>query len=88
MFCISMYSEGINTKLHPHYKTKCAYILKLIIFYHGYIYRISVCFIFLHTMKVSILNYTCITKPSVHSYILELIIFYHGYIYRFLNGNC
>ena len=32
MFCISMYSEGISTKLHQHYMTKCSYMLKLIIF--------------------------------------------------------
>ena len=23
MFCISIYNEGINTKLHLHYNTKC-----------------------------------------------------------------
>ena len=32
MFCISMYSEGISTKLHQHYMTKYSYMLKLIIF--------------------------------------------------------
>ena len=31
IFCISMYSEGINTKLHQHYMTKSSYMLKLII---------------------------------------------------------
>ena len=40
--------------------------MKLNIFYHGYIYRISVCFVFPYTMKVSILNYICTTRPSVH----------------------
>ena len=55
------------------------HILKLIIFYHGYIYRISVCFVFPCTVKVSIPNYTCTIRPSVH---LEIDHFYHGYIYR------
>ena len=31
MFCISIYSEGINTKLHLDYMTKSSYMLKLII---------------------------------------------------------
>ena len=48
------------------YKTKCSYILKLIIFYHGYVYRISVCFVFPSTVKVSTRNYTRTTTPSVH----------------------
>ena len=34
--------------------------------YHGYIYRISVCFVFPRTVKVSIRNCTCNTRPSVH----------------------
>ena len=42
------------------------YILKLIMFYHGYIYRISVCFVFPCTVKVSIPNYTCTIRPTVH----------------------
>ena len=35
-------------------------------FYHGYIYRISVCFVIPCTVKVSIRNYTCTKKPTVH----------------------
>ena len=41
MFCISMYSEGTNTKLYQHYNTNCT-SLKLIIFimviYTGFLY--------------------------------------------------
>ena len=55
------------------------YILKLIIFYHGYIYRISVCLVFACTVKILILNYTCTTRPSVyleidHSFIMVIYI--------------
>ena len=44
IFCISMYSEGINTKLHLDYKGKCT-SWNWSFFYHGYIYRISVYFV-------------------------------------------
>ena len=66
MFCISMYSEGTY-----QYETTPAlydqvYILKLVIIYHGYIYRISICFVFPRTVKVSIRNYTWTIRASVH----------------------
>ena len=59
------------------------YIMKLNIFYHGYIYRISVCFIFAYTMKVSILNYTFTTRPSVHLEIdhFFIMVIYTGFPY-------
>ena len=56
------------------------YILKLILFYHGYIYWISVSFVFPCTVKVSIRNYTWTIRASVHLEIDHF--FYHGYIYR------
>ena len=65
MFFIFKYSEGINTKLHLHYKSKYILILKKIIFYQGYIYRISVCFVFPSTVKVSIQNFTCTIRASI-----------------------
>ena len=65
MFFIFKYSEGINTKLHLHYKSKYILILKKIIFYQGYIYRISVCFVFPSTVKVSIRNFTCTIRASI-----------------------
>ena len=56
------------------------YIVKIDhFFYHGYIYRISVCFVFNCTVKVSIRNYTSTITATVH---LEIDHFYHGYIYR------
>ena len=64
MFCIFKYREGIDTKLHLDYKASINF--KLIIFYHVYIYRVSVCFVFPCTVKVSIRNYACTTRPSVH----------------------
>ena len=57
MFCICKYSEGINTKLYLHIKQSID--LEKDHFYHGYIYNISVCFVFASTVKVSIRNYTC-----------------------------
>ena len=65
MFFISKYRKGVDATLHLHYKTKHRF-WKRSFFYHGYIYRISVCFVFPYTMKVSILNYTCNTTPSAH----------------------
>ena len=41
-------------------------------FYQGYIYRISVCFVFASTVKVSIQNYTCTLNKAL---ILKKIIF-------------
>ena len=78
MFCISIYNEGINTKLHLHYKTKCT-SWNWSFFNHGYIYKISVCFVFPCTVKVPIRNYTSTITPTVH---LKIDHFYHGYIYR------
>ena len=52
-------------------------------FYHGYIYRISVCFVFPRTVKVSIRNYTCNTRPSVHLEIdhFLIMVIYTGFPY-------
>ena len=41
------------------------YILKKITFYHGYIYRNSLCLVFLSTVKVSIRNYTWTIRTSI-----------------------
>ena len=80
MFRIPAYSEGINTKLYLHYKTKCT-SWNWLFFYHGYIYRISVCFVFPCTVKVSVRNYTSTIWPSVAT-CWNWSFFYHGYIYR------
>ena len=77
MFCISMYSEGINTKLYLHYKSDPVYILKLIIFL-SWLYIQDLCFVFPCTVKVSIPNYTCTIRPSVH---LEIDHFFIMVIY-------
>ena len=65
IFCISMYSESINKKLHHRYMTMCT-SWNWSFFYHGYIYRISVSFVFPCTVKVLIRNYTCTIRPSAH----------------------
>ena len=59
------------------------YILKLVIFYHGYIYRISVCFVFPRTVKVSIRNYTWTIRASVHLEIdhFSIMVIYTGFPY-------
>ena len=37
MFCISIYNEGINNKLHLHYKTKSTSFFIMVI-YTGFLY--------------------------------------------------
>ena len=83
MFSISMYSEGINTKLHLDYKSKCT-SWNWSFFYHGYIYRISVCFVFPCTVKVSIRNYTSTIWPSVATrwnWSFFIMVIYTGFPY-------
>ena len=49
-------------------------------FHHGYIYRISVCFVFSSKVQVSIQNHTRTIIQSIELKINEF--FHHGHIYR------
>ena len=58
MFCISMYSESINTKLHLDLRASINLQIEHFFIMVIYVYRISVCFVFPSNVKVSTRNYT------------------------------
>ena len=83
MFCISMYSEGINTKLLQHYMTKCSYMLKLIIF-SSWLYIPDFCMFCINMYSEDInTNYTSTIRPSVHLEIdhFFIMVIYTGFPY-------
>ena len=62
-----MYSEGINTKLHLDYKSKCSLHLEIDHFFIMVIYTGFPYVLYFHgTVKVSIRNYTWTIRASVH----------------------